>query len=71
MKTYKFHWLDGKVETFKGNNPVDALNKAGYGAGAIPALDWFEEITTKTFLCDRCNGSFDTMEDLQNHGCLI
>ena len=44
MKTYKFHWLDGKVETFQGNDPVDALNKAGYGAGAIRSLDYYEEV---------------------------
>jgi len=38
---FTFYWLDGEKEVLKGDNPTDALNKAGYGGGAMPALDFF------------------------------
>ena len=45
MKKFKLYWLDGKVELIYGNTISDAFNKAGYGAGALRALDYHEEIT--------------------------
>lgn len=44
MKTFKLHWLDGKTELIKGNTIASAFTSAGYGAGALRALDWYEEI---------------------------
>jgi hypothetical protein len=44
MKTYKFYWLDGTVSTHRGMSPGDALNKAGFGSGALRALDHWEQI---------------------------
>ena len=44
MKSFKLHWLDGKIETIKGLNISDAMTKAGYGNGAIRALDYYEEV---------------------------
>ncbi len=46
MKTFILYWLDGKVETVKGHSIADAFTRAGYGAGAMPALDYFKEVTT-------------------------
>lgn len=40
--TYRFHWLDGKVQDGKGKSPADALTRLGYGNGAIKALDYWE-----------------------------
>ena len=40
---YTFFWLDGKKEVLEGTTPADALTKAGYGNGAIKALDFFIE----------------------------
>ena len=42
MRKYKFVWLDGKEEILEGESPADAANRAGYGAGAIRALDYVE-----------------------------
>ncbi|WP_096867205.1 hypothetical protein [Mycolicibacterium houstonense] len=42
-KTWRFHWRDGKTEELEGTSPADALNSAGYGRGAIAALDYYEE----------------------------
>lgn len=44
MKTFIFHWDGGKDETLQGESAADALNRAGYGQGAIRALDYFEEV---------------------------
>ena len=44
MKTYILHWLDGTTEEIEGNSISDAFTRAGYGAGALRALDYYEEI---------------------------
>jgi hypothetical protein len=43
MNTYIFHWRDGKDETLIGDTAADALNRAGYGRGAVAALDYYEQ----------------------------
>ena len=43
MKKFTFYWLDGKRSVLEGAGPADALNKAGYGQGAIAALDFHAE----------------------------
>lgn len=42
-KVFTFYWRDGKREVFPGTGPADALNHAGYGGGAIAALDFYAE----------------------------
>jgi hypothetical protein len=44
MKHYKLHWLGGDTSIVVGKNPADAMNRAGYGAGALGALDYYEEV---------------------------
>ena len=44
MKRFKLYWLDGKTEVVSGRNIDDAFNKAGYGAGALRALDYYEPL---------------------------
>ena len=39
MKTYYIFWLDGEKEEAKGINEGDAFRRAGYGAGAVQAVD--------------------------------
>lgn len=42
-KSFKFIWKDRTVEVHKGFSAVDALEKAGYGEGAIKDADlWYE-----------------------------
>lgn len=43
MKTYTFYWLTGDVNELKGNTPEEALTLGGFSAGALPALDFWEE----------------------------
>lgn len=47
MKNFKLYWLDGTTEVVVGDNIARAMTKAGYGAGAIRALDYYKEIYQK------------------------
>lgn len=42
-RAFTFYWRTGKREVFQGRDPADALNRAGYGGGAIRALDFYTE----------------------------
>ena len=44
MKKFRLHWLTGCKEIVEGNDIASAMTHAGYGGGAIKALDWYEEI---------------------------
>lgn len=43
-KYFKIYWKDGTRETLIGNTIKDAFNIAGYGPGAIDAVDYYDEI---------------------------
>lgn len=40
MKKFTFYWLTGKREVLEGTDPANAMNEAGYGQGAVAALDF-------------------------------
>jgi len=42
MREFTLFWLDGKIEIIKGIDIVNAMNLAGYGGGAVNALDFYE-----------------------------
>lgn len=44
MKKFKLYWLSGRTETIEGTDIADAFTHAGYSAGAVRVLDWYEEI---------------------------
>ena len=52
MKKFELVWKDGQKEIVQGETISDAFNRAGYGAGAIRALDSYNNlgpvIDTKT-----------------------
>lgn len=43
MKTFTLFWSNGKRETVEGKNVSDAMNRAGYGQGAVRVLDFWGE----------------------------
>ena len=47
MKKFRLHWLDGYKEVVEGIDVADAYRRAGIGNGALPAIDYFEEITER------------------------
>jgi len=48
MKTFLLHWRTGPSEEVYGNDITHALNRTGYGQGALPALDYWEEVKEET-----------------------
>jgi len=44
MGKYRIHWLNGCVEEIDGTDIADAFRRAGYGSGAIRAVDYYEAI---------------------------
>ncbi|MBI3074730.1 MAG: hypothetical protein HYY92_00755 [Parcubacteria group bacterium] len=44
MKKFRLHWLHGEEEIVEGVDIADAFRRAGYGGGAIRAVDYFREI---------------------------
>ncbi len=43
-RKFILHWLHGEAETIEGYDIADAIRRAGYGGGAMSALDYWEEI---------------------------
>lgn len=43
MKKFRLYWLDGKTEVIEGNSIEDAFRRAGYGGGALRALDFYDD----------------------------
>ena len=41
MKDFTLFWLTGKSEVIKGTDIADAFRRAGYGGGALDALDFY------------------------------
>ena len=55
MKTkyFKLHWRgDSNPEIVCGLDIADAMNRAGYGHGALGALDYFESISEMAALTE-------------------
>jgi hypothetical protein len=45
---YRFHWRDGTTNDGIGRDAADALNRLGFGRGAVAALDYYETIEDAT-----------------------
>jgi len=43
MKKFTLYWLRGDKTLVEGKTISEAFSKAGYGNGAIPALDFYSE----------------------------
>lgn len=41
-KSFRLYWLDGKTEVIKGPNIETAFTRRGYGAGAVKAIDFYD-----------------------------
>lgn len=44
MRAFIIHWLDNTTSKIYGYSIDDAFMKAGFGAGALSAIDWWEEV---------------------------
>lgn len=41
MAKFTLYWLTGSREVVEGKDAADAMNNAGYGGGAVRALDFY------------------------------
>jgi len=46
-KTYRIFWIDGTDTLIYGNDIASAFTKAGFGAGAVKAIDYYKEVENK------------------------
>ncbi len=49
MAEFTLFWEDGKREIVKGGDITDAVNRAGYGGGAMAALDFYDHGDNKEY----------------------
>jgi len=63
MKNFTFYWLTGKREVLKGNDQADALNKAGYGQGAVRALDFWAHGDNNDYVWNAITRNWDMTEE--------
>lgn len=40
---FTLFWMEGKSEVLEGSTISEAMNKAGYGAGSVAALDFYAQ----------------------------
>ena len=45
MSRFIVYWLDGTSEEMSGATIADAFMRAGYGGGAMRAIDYWKEVT--------------------------
>lgn len=42
---FRFHWLDGRISEGRGRDAAEAINRLGFGRGALRALDYWELVS--------------------------
>lgn len=55
MGKYRLYWNDGTTQTVEGADIADAFSKAGYGGGAVGALDFYDNTHEQRYTWDRVN----------------
>lgn len=61
MPQFKLHWLNSdEPEVVEGPTIAEAMTLAGYGNGAVRALDHYEEIKNAEVETGETNGSKNT-----------
>jgi len=59
LKDFTFYWLTGNREVLEGGTPADAFARAGYGAGASRALDFYAEGDNKEYVWNSKTRTWD------------
>jgi hypothetical protein len=57
-KTFRLYWLSGDTDTVTGSTIADAMNSAGYGGGAVRALDFYQQGEAQTYHWDNSKGGW-------------
>ena len=60
--TYIVYWRDGKWSLLQGGSLSHALTEAGYGHGALAALDFYEERETPSYKWNKDSREWEKAE---------
>lgn len=52
-KQFTFFWRTGERQVLFGRDPAEALNNAGYGGGALRALDFYASGDNRDYRWER------------------
>ena len=63
-KKFTLYWLDGKRKVVTGETIEQAFTKAGYGAGAMPALDFYMDGDNHNYVWNKDNRTWDLKREL-------
>lgn len=63
MNQFTFYWLTGKREVLEGDKPHEALNNAGYGGGAVRALDFYAKGDDNDYVWDGEKRSWELTDE--------
>ena len=64
---FTLYWRDGKTNVIKGPSIEEAFTAAGYGSGALPALDWYDNGVTNTHRYDKVKHEWALYTPLHIH----
>ena len=64
---YTLYWRNGDRNVVSGKTIVEAFTAAGYGAGAIHALDWYDEGVTEAHYYDKQMSTWVKYEPIHLH----
>jgi hypothetical protein len=64
-KEFTLFWLDGKREVVKGKDIKDAVTTAGYGMGALGALDFHSAGDNNDYVWNAVTRQWDMTEEAQ------
>lgn len=65
MPPFTLYWRGGKKQVVHGADPADAMNRAGIGAGALRALDFYAPGDDTSWTWD------DEARDWKNVECVM
>lgn len=57
---FTIYWLDGKRSVLEGDTIAKAFSGAGYSAGAVRAVDWYDNGETDTHTWNKETKQWET-----------
>lgn len=61
--TYTLFWRTGQRQLVQGTDPVDAMNNAGIGGGALPALDFWSQGDDQEWIWNKENKNWERKDE--------
>lgn len=58
MTKFTFYWKTGHREVYSGTNVADAFRRAGYGGGALGAVDFYKDGECSDYVWNKVDRSW-------------